>query len=152
MQDFSCASSDAAWHLGRTILSRLSNPYLYLGIGRYVRLMDSSAGGPLYLGSTERVCLNIDRKSLGVRHFSRFLRSGSPNCWHCETPLYAARVQIFILRTLIWGTRGVKARPVVQSVWFPTLAQRTRKNGAPPAAFSKNSTRQSRWRATSQKA
>ncbi len=37
-------------------------------------------------------------------------RRGSPNCWHCETPLYAAGGQIFILRTLIWGTRGVKGK------------------------------------------
>jgi hypothetical protein len=79
---------------------------------------------------------------------------------HCETPVYAAGSQIFILRTLIWGTRGVKGKAhcAVSVVshscakdaqeWgtpgvkgkahcaisvVPTLAQRTRKNGAPPA-------------------
>src|SRR6266852_7068372 len=66
-----------------------------------------------------------------VRHFSRFLRSGWPNCWHCETPLYANGGQIFILRTLIWGTRGVKGKAHCAISVVPTLAQRTRKNGVP---------------------
>ena len=50
----------------------------------------------------------LETRRPGVRHFSCFLRSGSPNCWHCETPLYAAGGRIFILSTLISGTRGVK--------------------------------------------
>jgi len=58
---------------------------------------------------TERTNSNASARGIAaVRHFSRSLRSGSPNCWRCETPLYAAGGQIFILRMLIWGTRCVK--------------------------------------------
>ncbi|SRR6266849_5329659 len=32
------------------------------------------------------------------------------DCWHCETPLYSAGGQIFILRALIRGTRRVKGK------------------------------------------
>jgi hypothetical protein len=71
----------------------------------------------------------VDRINLGVRRFSRFLRSGSPNCWHGETPLYAAGGQIFILRTLIWGTRGVKGKARCVGSVVPTLAQRTDAQG-----------------------
>src|SRR5437588_1037905 len=40
-------------------------------------------------------------------------RSLAESAWiacHCETPVYAAEGQIFILRTLVWGTRGVKGK------------------------------------------
>ena len=52
------------------------------------------------------------------------------NCWHCKTPLYAAGGRIFILRTLIWAARGVKGKAHCAISVVPTLAQRTRKNGA----------------------
>src|ERR1700676_420056 len=68
-----------------------------------------------------------------MRYFSRFLRSGSPNCWHCETPLYAAGGRRFVLRTLVWGTRRVKGKAHCAISVVSTLAQKTRKNGAPPA-------------------
>ena len=57
-----------------------------------------------------------------MRRFSCFLRSGSPLCWHCETPLYAAEGQIFISRTLIWGTRGVRCKAHCAISVIPTLA------------------------------
>src|SRR5229473_1202124 len=89
------------------------------------------AGGPLLTGKYSAGCLLTLTEINGVGHFSRFLRSGSPNCWHCETPLYAVGGRIFILRTLIWGTRGVKGKAHCAISVVPTLAQKTRKNGAP---------------------
>ena len=65
--------------------------------------------------------------------FSRFLRSGSPNFCHCETPLYAAGGQIFILRTLIWGTRGVKGKDHCAISVVPTLAQKDAQEWGTPA-------------------
>src|SRR5216684_5533916 len=58
----------------------------------------------------------------GARHFSCCLRSGAPNCWHCETPFCAVGGQIFISRTLIWGTRGVKGKAHCAIGVVPTLA------------------------------
>jgi len=46
---------------------------------------------------------------------------------------HAAGGRRFILRTLIWGTRGVKGKAHGAVSVVPTLAQRTRKNGPPPA-------------------
>ena len=64
-----------------------------------------------------RRCRRRDRRPLcdssRVRHFSRFLRSGSPNCWHCETPLYAAGGQILYLTHAHLGrTRREKQSPL----------------------------------------
>src|ERR1700674_2670541 len=50
----------------------------------------------------------------------------------CNLNKYAAGGQSFILRTLICGTRGVKGTAHCAISVVPTLAQRTRKNGAPP--------------------
>jgi hypothetical protein len=52
--------------------------------------------------------------------------------WHCETCFTRTEVRSLVLRTLIWGTRGVKGRAHCAIGVVPTLAQRTRKNGAPP--------------------
>ncbi len=85
-----------------------------------------------------------------MRHFSRFLRSGSPNCWHCETPVHSAGDHIFILRTLIWGTRGVKGKAHCAISVVPTLAQRTRKNGAPaPLVVQAGKASATRWELSS---
>jgi len=39
----------------------------------------TKAGGPGLPGITQVYSFNIDRKQPGVRHFSRFSRSGLPN-------------------------------------------------------------------------
>jgi len=69
-----------------------------------------------------------------VGHFSGFLRSGSPNCWRCETPFYAAGDQIFILRTLVSGTRGVKGEaPLCDHCGSHSCAKDAQEWGTPSA-------------------
>ena len=51
-----------------------------------------------YIGAESTAPLNADTKKLGVRHFSRFSRSG-PSAPPAEFRCYTAGARIFILRT-----------------------------------------------------
>jgi hypothetical protein len=47
------------------------------------------AGGPHQRGKYKGLSLNVDQNKLGVRHFSRFLRSGLPHSQQFGTRSYA---------------------------------------------------------------